>query len=181
MELILKKDVENLGFKDDIVNVKNGYGRNYLIPQGMAVLATPSAKKILAETLKQRAHREAKVLDDAKKVGAALENMTIKITAKTADSSKLFGSVSSSHLAEEFAKQGQEIDAKFIKLPGNSIKRIGKYTAQVRLHRTLIVDIPFEIVPEAVAPKAKSEAPKPKETVVETPVDTAEDVDTENE
>lgn len=166
MELILKKDVENLGFKDDLVTVKNGYGRNFLIPQGMAVMATPSAKKVLAETLKQRAHREAKALEDAKKVGAALEGMTIKITAKTADGSKLFGSVNAGNIAEEFAKQGQEIEAKFIKLAGNAVKRIGKYTAHVRLHRALVVDVPFEVVPEAVAPKAKNTAPK----AVEAPV-----------
>lgn len=161
MEVILKKDVENLGFKDDVVSVKNGYGRNYLIPQGMAVMATPSAKKVLAETLRQRAHRDAKVLEDAKKVAKTLEAMTIKITAKTADGSKLFGSVTAANVAEAVAKEGQEIEAKFIKLDGNTVKRIGKYTAHVRLHRSLIVDLPFEVVAEAVA-KAKTETPAPK-------------------
>ena len=161
MEVILKKDVENLGFKDDVVSVKNGYGRNYLIPQGFAIMATPSAKKVLAETLRQRAHRDAKVLEDAKKVAKALEAMTIKITAKTADGSKLFGSVTPSHVAEAVAKEGQEIESKFFKLDGNAVKRIGKYTAHVRLHRSLIVDLPFEVVAEAVV-KAKPEAETPK-------------------
>ncbi|MCC7521758.1 MAG: 50S ribosomal protein L9 [Flavobacteriaceae bacterium] len=156
MEVILKKDVENLGFKDDVVAVKNGYGRNFLIPQGMAVMATPSAKKVLAENLRQRAHREAKVLEDAKKIATALEAMTIKIIAKTADGSKLFGSVSSSDLAEAFAKQGQELESKFIKLDGNTVKRIGKYTAHVRLHRSLVVDVPFEVAAENTV-KAKAE------------------------
>jgi large subunit ribosomal protein L9 len=159
MEVILKKDVDNLGFTDDIVTVKNGYGRNYLIPQGLAIMATPSAKKVLAETLRQREHRDAKVLEEAKKVASKLEEMTIKITAKSADGSKLFGSVTSSHLSEAFAKEGQEIESKFIKLDGNNVKRVGKYTAHVRLHRTLIVDVPFEVVAELVA--------KPKPEVVE--------------
>lgn len=173
MEVILKKDVENLGFKDDVVSVKNGYGRNFLIPQGMAVMATPSAKKVLAETLRQRAHREAKVLEDAKKVAQALEAMTIKITAKTADGSKLFGSVTSSDLADAVAQQGQTVESKFFKLDGNSVKRIGKYTAHVRLHRSLIVDLPFEVIPEhTVKAKAEvvAEAPKAEETSEETDV-----------
>jgi large subunit ribosomal protein L9 len=167
MEVILKKDVENLGFKDDVVSVKNGYGRNFLIPQGMAVMATPSAKKVLAENLRQRAHREAKVLEDAKKVGASIENMGIKITAKTADGTKLFGSVNSADVAAAIAAQGQEVESKFIKLDGNSVKRIGKYTAHIRLHRNLIVDLPFEVVAEAIASKAKAV----KVEVTEVPVD----------
>ncbi len=173
MEVILKKDVENLGFKDDVVSVKNGYGRNFLIPQGMAVMATPSAKKVLAENLRQRAHRDAKVLEDAKKVGAALENMNIKITAKTADGTKLFGSITSANVAAAIVAQGQEVESKFIKLDGNSVKRIGKYTAHVRLHRNLIVDLPFEVVAEAVASKAKAEV-KPEPKVVETETSTEE-------
>lgn len=171
MEVILKKDVENLGFKDDVVAVKNGYGRNFLIPQGMAIMATPSARKVLAENLRQRAHREAKVLEDAKKIATALEAMTIKIIAKTADGSKLFGSVSSSDLAEAFAKQGQELESKFIKLDGNTVKRIGKYTAHVRLHRSLVVDVPFEVAAENTTVKAKVEtvevAPKAEVTTEE--------------
>ena len=98
MELILKKDVQNVGFKDDVVNVKNGYGRNFLIPQGVAILATPSAKKVLAENLKQRAHKEAKIVDDAKKLAESLKALDIKLTAK-AGGEKLFGSISNIDIA----------------------------------------------------------------------------------
>lgn len=146
MELILKQDVQNLGFKDDIVTVKPGYGRNFLIPQGFAHMATPSAKKVLAENLKQKAHKEAKVIDDAKKIAEALKALEIKITAK-AGGEKLFGSVTNADVAEAFAKQGQNIDKKFI--TSGIVKRTGKYTANVRLHRDVIVEVPYEIVAEA--------------------------------
>lgn len=145
MELILKQDVQKLGFKDDIVNVKPGYGRNYLIPQGLAVLATPSAKKVLAENLKQRAHKEAKLIADAKEIATALQALDIKISVKTGGE-KLFGSVTNQDLAEVFAKEGQAIDKKFI--TSGVIKRIGKYTASVRLHRDVIVEVEYEIIPE---------------------------------
>jgi len=148
MELILKQDVENLGFKDDIVNVKNGYGRNYLIPQGYAVLATTSAKKVLAENLRQRAHREAKLIDDAQKVAEAIKGLEIKIPSKVGTGDKLFGSVNNIDLAEALAKSGNEIDRKFIKVVGGSVKRLGKYNASVRLHREVIADITFEVVAE---------------------------------
>jgi len=113
MELILKKDVQNLGFKDDVVTVKNGYGRNFLIPQGYAQLATASAKKVLAENLKQRAHKEAKVVSDAQALAEALKAIEIKIYAK-AGGEKLFGSITNIDIAEALAKGGQEIDRKFI-------------------------------------------------------------------
>lgn len=145
MELILKKDVQNLGFKDDIVTVKNGYGRNYLIPQGFAHMATPSAKKVLAENLKQKAHKEAKIVDDAKRLAEALKALEIKISAK-AGGEKLFGSITNSDIAEALEKQGQSIDRKFI--TSGIVKRIGKYNATVRLHRDVIVDLPYEIVAE---------------------------------
>lgn len=148
MDIILKQDVENLGFKDDVVSVKNGYGRNFLIPQGLAVLATSSAKKMLAETLKQRAFKEEKLIKDATKIAEALKALEIKIPAKTADSSKLFGSVNNTDVAAVFAAAGQEIDKKFIKVEGGSIKRIGKYNTTVRLHRSVVVEIPIEIVAE---------------------------------
>ncbi|WP_196894806.1 50S ribosomal protein L9 [Aureivirga marina] len=148
MELILRQDVENLGFKDDIVTVKNGYGRNYLIPQGMATLATPSAKKVLAENLKQRAFREAKLVEDATKLAEALKGLEIKITSKTGDGTKLFGSVNNADVAEAIAKAGHEVEKKFIKIPGNTIKRLGKYSAAIRLHREVIVDFSFEIIAE---------------------------------
>jgi large subunit ribosomal protein L9 len=145
MELILKKDVQNLGFADDIVTVKNGYGRNYLIPQGFAVLATASAKKVLAENLKQRAHKEAKIVADAKATADALKAMEIKISAK-AGGEKLFGSITNINIAEALEKGGQSIDRKFI--TSGVVKRTGKYTATVRLHRDVIVELPYEIVAE---------------------------------
>ncbi len=176
MEVILKKDVENLGFQDDLVEVKNGYGRNYLIPQGYAILATSSAKKVLAETLKQRAHRDAKLIEDAKKIAKALEEVSIKIISKTADGSKLFGSVNNANVAEALEKQGHAIEKKFIRIDGNNIKRLGKYVAHVRLHRELIFDLPFDVIPDpASLPKKKKEAPAPKiEDTPEGEVETAE-------
>ncbi len=145
MELILKKDVQNLGFKDDVVSVKAGYGRNFLIPQGHAHMATPSAKKVLAENLKQRAHKEAKVVNDAKALSEVLKAIEIKIFAK-AGGEKLFGSITNIDIAEALSKGGQSIDRKFI--TSGIIKRLGKYTASVRLHRDVIVDLPYEIAAE---------------------------------
>ncbi len=145
MEIILKQDVQNVGFKDDVVTVKPGYGRNFLIPQGLAVLATPSAKKVLAENLKQKAHKEAKIVADAKTLAEALKALDIKITAK-AGGEKLFGSVTNADLAEILEKNGHSIDKKFI--TSGIVKRIGKYNASVRLHRDVIVDLAYEIVAE---------------------------------
>ena len=145
MQVILIKDVNNLGGANELVTVKNGYGRNYLIPQGFAQLATPSAKKVLAENLKQRAFKEAKIVDDAKKLAEALKALEIKITAK-AGGEKLFGSVTNIDIAEALAKGGQEIDRKFI--TSGIVKRTGKYTATVRLHRDVIVELAYEIVAE---------------------------------
>ncbi|WP_456377195.1 50S ribosomal protein L9 [Lutibacter sp.] len=148
MEIILKQDVENLGFTDDIVTVKNGYGRNHLIPMGYAVLATSSAKKVLAETLKQRAFKEEKLIKDATKIADAIKELEVKIIAKTGDGTKLFGSVNNGNVAENLAAAGQEIDKKYIKVEGGNIKRLGKYTATIRLHRSVILDLPFEIIAE---------------------------------
>ncbi|AXG71719.1 50S ribosomal protein L9 [Kordia sp. SMS9] len=149
MELILRQDVENLGFKDDVVTVKNGYGRNYLIPQGFATLATSSAKKVLAENLKQKAYKEQKLVDEANATGKALLGLEIKITAKTGAGTKLFGSVNNIDLAEALSKEGHTIEKKFIKVIGGSVKRTGKYEAKVRLHRSVVVDLPFEVIAEA--------------------------------
>jgi large subunit ribosomal protein L9 len=149
MKLILKKDVENLGFADDVVEVKNGYGRNYLIPNGLALLATPSAKKVLAETLKQRAFKEKKEIDDAEKIGKKLGGLEIKILTKAGSGDKLFGSVSNADVAEAFAKQGVELEKKFITVPGGTIKRLGQYEASVRLHREVIVSVAFEVITKA--------------------------------
>ena len=149
MELILKRDVENLGFTDDIVEVKNGYGRNYLIPQGFAVLATPSAKKVLSETLKQRAFKEKKAIEDAEKTAKKIAGLEIKISAKAGAGDKLFGSVSSADVADALAKEGIEIEKRYISVPGNTIKRLGQYEALIRLHRSVNVDFTFEVIAEA--------------------------------
>lgn len=148
MELILREDVQNLGFKDDLVTVKNGYGRNYLIPNGLATMATVSAKKVLAENLKQRAHKEKKIVDAANKTAEAIKQLEIKITAKSGAADKLFGSVTNIDLAAALEKEGQEIDKKFISIQGGAIKRTGPYNAQIRLHRDVIIDFPFEVVGE---------------------------------
>jgi large subunit ribosomal protein L9 len=145
MEIILKQDVQNLGFKDDVVTVKPGYARNFLIPQGMAIFASPSAKKVLAENLKQRAFKEQKIVDDAKKLAEALKGLEIKITAK-AGGEKLFGSVTNIDVAEALEKAGHSIDRKFI--TSGTVKRTGKYTASIRLHRDVIVELPYEIIAE---------------------------------
>jgi large subunit ribosomal protein L9 len=149
MELILKEDVQNLGFKDDLVNVKNGYGRNFLIPQGLASLATPSAKKVLAENLRQRAHKEKKIVDAAKKTAEALKALELKIAAKTGAGDKLFGSVTTIDLAAALEKEGHAIDKKFINIQGGAVKRTGPYNAQIRLHRDVLVDFGFEVVAES--------------------------------
>ena len=149
MELILKQDVENVGFKDDLVTVKNGYGRNFLIPQGVAVLATVSAKKVLAETLKQRAFKEEKLIKDATKVADAIKALEIKISAKTGDGTKLFGSVNNIDVAAALEKAGQVVDKKFIKVEGGNVKRLGKYNAAVRLHRAVVVDLTFDVIAQA--------------------------------
>lgn len=148
MEIILKQDVQNLGFRDDIVTVKNGYGRNYLIPRGMAILATPSAKKVLAENLKQRAFKEKKLIEDAKNLAKELQKLEIKISAKVGSGDKLFGSVNSANLVEELSKVGHSIDKKFVYVAGGNIKRTGKYEASIRLHREVICALPFEVVAE---------------------------------
>ena len=148
MELILKQDVENLGFINDLVTVKNGYGRNFLLPQGLAVLATPSTKKILAETLKQRAFKEKKIVDDAQKEANKLNGLEIKIASKTGEGNKLFGSVSSANLVEAFESNGVTIDKKFITIAGGLIKRTGQYEAKIRFHRDVIANFSFEVVGE---------------------------------
>jgi large subunit ribosomal protein L9 len=143
MELILKQDVQNLGFKDDMVSVKNGYGRNFLIPQGFAILATPSAKKVLAENLKQKAHKEQRLVDDANVIAEAIKALEIKISAK-AGGEKLFGSITNANIAEVLASNGHSIDKKFIS--SGIVKRTGKYTANVRLHRSVVVELAYEVI-----------------------------------
>jgi len=148
MELILKKDVENLGFTDDVVTVKSGFGRNFLIPQGFAVIATPSAKKVLAETLKQRAFKEKKVVDDAQKEADKANEMEIKITSKVGEGDKLFGSVSNVNLADALEKEGVLIEKKYITIAGGIIKRTGQYEATIRFHRDVVINFTFDVIAE---------------------------------
>jgi large subunit ribosomal protein L9 len=146
MELILKNDVPNLGFKDDLVSVKNGYGRNYLIPQGLAILATPSSKKVLAENIKQREFKEKKAVDEANKLVKKLSKLDLKIGAKSGTGGKLFGSISSSDLNSELSNLGFDFDKKIIKIMGGSVKRLGTYVASLRLHRNVIHELSFEVI-----------------------------------
>jgi len=146
MELILKNDVPNLGFKDDIVSVKNGYGRNFLIPQGLAILATDSAKKILNENIKQREFKEKKVIEDASKLEKKLSKLDIKIAAKVGKAGKLFGSISNADLNDELTNLGYDFDKNIITVRGGLIKKVGNYIANIRLHRKIIVEMTFEVV-----------------------------------
>ncbi len=148
MELILKKDVEHLGFTDDVVTVKPGYGRNFLIPNGFAVMATSSAKKVLAETLKQRAHKEASNIKAAQEQADKLAALDLKITAKTGDGDKLFGSITTADVSDALAKNGVEIEKKFISVAGGTIKRLGQYEADVRFHREVSAKLTFNVVAE---------------------------------
>ena len=147
MKLILKEDVSNLGYKDDVVEVKSGYGRNYLIPQGKAVIASPSALKMLAEDLKQRAHKIAQIKADAEAAAATLEGVALTIAAKTSATGTIFGSVGAVQIAEELAKLGHEIDRKLISVK-NPVKELGKYVAVVKFHKEVSVEIRFEVVAE---------------------------------
>jgi large subunit ribosomal protein L9 len=146
MELILKQDVDHLGFTDDLVTVKPGYGRNFLIPQGRAVMATPGAKKQLAETVKQRAHKEASNIKAAQSQADKLNGMDLKMPVKSGEGDKLFGSVSTTDLSDVLAKEGVEIDKKFISIAGGNIKRLGQYEATIRFHREVQATLIFEVV-----------------------------------
>lgn len=147
MKIILKEDVANLGYKDDIVEVKSGYGRNYLIPTGKAVIASPSALKVLAENQRQRAHKLAKIKADAEALAAALKDVALTIGAKTSSTGTIFGSVNNIQIAEALEKLGHNIDRKVISIK-ESIKEVGNYTATLRLHKEVSVEIPFEVVAE---------------------------------
>jgi len=148
MEIILLQDVSNLGNKDEIVKVKNGYARNYLIPNGMAITATESSKKILAENIKQRAHKEAKIKADAELVAKKMEGLKLTIGAKTSSTGKIFGSVNTIQIAEALSEKGFDIDRKVISLKEEQIKEVGTYTAEIKLHREVKVAIEFEVISE---------------------------------
>ena len=147
MRVILIDDVVNLGYKDDVVTVKNGYGRNFLIPQKKAIIASDSALKILAENAKQRAHKLEKIKEDARSVSEKLEGISLVVSAKTSSTGTIFGSVNNVLIAEELAKQGIEIERKqiIIKEP---IKEVGNYSVTVRLHKEVSVEIPVEVIAE---------------------------------
>jgi large subunit ribosomal protein L9 len=148
MEVILKKDVEHLGYADDVVKVRDGYARNFLLPRGLAVSATSSEKKQLAETLKQRSHKLAKIKAEAEKMAEGLANKTLRIGAKAGEKGKIFGSVNTIQIADAIRALGFEVDRKNIKLKGEAIKSLGKYEAEVVFHRDVIRTIPFEVVEE---------------------------------
>lgn len=147
MKVILKEDITNLGYKDDVVEVKSGYGRNYLIPQRLAVIASPSALKVLAENLKQRAHKIAQIKADAEAIAESLKDVSLTISAKTSPTGTIFGSVTNIQIAEALEKLGHNIDRKIIFIKDN-VKEVGKYTATVKLHKEVSVEIPFEVIPE---------------------------------
>lgn len=146
MEIILKEDILGLGYKNDIVNVKSGYGRNYLIPQGKGVIASVSAKKILAENLKQQAHKLAAIKDAAQTVAESLNGVTLEIAVKVSATGVTYGSVNAAHIAEELKKKGFDIDRKIISI--KDIKTVGDYVASVHLHKEVTVEIPVKVVSE---------------------------------
>jgi large subunit ribosomal protein L9 len=148
MEIILKQDIQNLGHRDDILTVKDGYARNYLIPNGMAIQATASAKKMHQETLKQRAHKEDQLRDVALVMAEKMKDITLKIGAKTSTKGKIFGSVNTIQISEALAEKGFEVDRRNITIKEDLIKEVGNYTASVRLHKEVKVEVPFEIIAE---------------------------------
>lgn len=180
MQVILKEDVLNLGYKDDIVTVADGYGRNFLIPRGMAVIASESAKKVLAENLKQRKHKLEAIKKDAEARAAKLAGVSLTLKAKTSKYGVIFGSVTAIQIADELQNQGFDIDRKIIYMKG-AIKEVGDYTCQVRLHREVQVDIPLTVVSEnheeiiSKEPQKVKEEPKQEEKTEPATEETTED------
>lgn len=148
MEIILKQDIQKLGFKDDIIVVKNGYARNYLIPKGFAINATRDAKKVHEEILRQRAHKEEKIKAEAQAIADKLKDVKLSIGAKASSKGKIFGSVNTIQIAESLKEKGFEIDRKIITIKEDLIKEVGNYTAKIRLHKEVQIEVPFEIVAE---------------------------------
>ena len=169
MEIILKEDIIGLGYKNDIVNVKNGYGRNYLIPTGKGVIASESAKKVLAENLKQQAHKLAAIKAEAEKKGSTLDGVSLTIAAKVSATGALYGSVNAAIVAEELAKKGIEVDRKIITM--HDIKKVGEFEATVHFHKEVEVKVPVIVVAENAPVEAApvEEAPKAEEEVEEAP------------
>jgi len=148
MDIILKQDIANLGYKDDIVTVKDGYARNFLIPQGFAINANESARKQHAEILRQRAHKEEKIRNEAIEMSEKLKDVSLTIGAKTSSKGKIFGSVNTIQIAEALKEKGFDVERKNISVKEELIKEIGNYTATIKLHKEVKVEIPFEIVAE---------------------------------
>lgn len=146
MKIILKKDVLGLGYKDEVLTVKDGYGRNYLLPQGYAVLATEKAVKALNEELKQRAHKIAKIKADAEAFAAKFEGVSLSIAAKVSEGKNIYGSVGPVQISATLAEKGLEVDSKAVIL--KAVKELGSYTATIQLHKDVFVEVPFEVVPE---------------------------------
>ena len=148
MDVILKQDVERLGAKNDIVTVKNGYARNFLIPKGFAVAATESARKVVAETIRQQSHKALKAMEDAKALAEKMNGLTVKIGAKAGESGKIFGSVNNIQVAEALAAAGHVVERKNIDLGTDTIRDLGSYTATVKLHKEVTAEVTFEVVAE---------------------------------
>jgi len=169
MEIILKEDILSLGFKNDIVNVKDGYGRNFLIPTGKAIIASPSAKKMQAEDMRQRAHKLEKIFNDAQSEADSLKGVSLTIATKVSSTGTIFGSVGTIQIAEALAAKGYEVDRKKLIVKGN-VKEVGNYIATLRLHKDVSVEIPFAVVSEdapAVAPVAEKAPVEEAETPAE--------------
>lgn len=147
MKIILKEDISNLGYKDDVVEVKDGYGRNYLIPTGKAVIANAAALKVLAENQRQRAHKIAQLKAEAEEMAAKLKDVKLTLSAKTSETGTIFGSVGSAQIAEALEAQGLTVDRKIIEIK-QSVKEVGNYVANVKLHKEVLVEVPFEVVSE---------------------------------
>lgn len=148
MDVILKDDVANLGHKNEVVKVKSGYGRNFLLPQGLGVLATPSAMKVHEENMRQRAHKEEKIKNSAVEMAKKMEGLELTVGAKTSTTGKIFGSVNTIQIAEALQKAGYEVERKNISIKEDQVKEIGKYVATVKLHREVKVEVNFEVVAE---------------------------------
>lgn len=148
MEIILKQDVQNLGYENDIVKVKNGYARNYLIPKGMAIIATESNKKVAAEVQRQKSFKEEKLRKDAETTAKLIEKLELKIGAKAGTSGKIFGSVNTIQIADAMKEQGVEIDRKKLEVDGDSIKELGTYTAKVHIYKDIKAEVKFEVLAE---------------------------------
>jgi large subunit ribosomal protein L9 len=160
MKVILKENREHLGFKDEVIDVKNGFARNYLIPKGIASLATPSAIKMLEENLRQSAVKNKKIQDEAQKTADALSDMVVKVKVKAGEKGKIFGSVTTAQLADAIEKSGHKIDKKYIKINGGAIKNVGSFEAIARLHKDVAAVVKFDVIADGAG--KKSAKPKAK-------------------